>query len=70
MDNNTISKYDICARCTKNFLINEFFICNNCKKILCNKCKIYLARRTGEVNFDNHYCNDNQNGKLIKLYNK
>ncbi len=70
MDNDSISKYDICAKCTKDFLINELLICNTCNKILCNECKIYLARRTDEVNFDDHYCDDIKHGKLLKLYNK
>ena len=72
--NNTISINDECKRCNNQFHIRDLLICDNCGKILCDKCRLFLARKTSEVNHDNHYCDpdekQNQHGKLVKLYNK
>lgn len=64
-----ISSKTECDECDKMFHIRNVLICLKCKKQLCNKCKMYLAQRTEEVNFDNHYCGRKEPGVLVKLYN-
>ena len=69
---NTIPSHEKCSRCNKNVHIKNLNICTTCKKILCNACKIYLARNTGEINFDYHYCvkDGDEPGEFVKIYNK
>ena len=73
MNVDTISAYDKCAQCDGQFHIHDLIICKRCKKVLCDECKQYLAKKTHEINFDTHYCTDNEYpkyGKMVTLYNK
>lgn len=51
-----ISSHETCDQCNKKFYIGDLLICTSCKKIVCVDCKLYLARKTEEVNFNYHYC--------------
>lgn len=65
-------KHETCDQCNKKFYIGDLLICTSCKKIVCVDCKLYLARKTEEVNFNYHYCSPKGDapGKLKKIYNK
>jgi hypothetical protein len=69
--NYNIPAREKCHNCKKKFHIKNLEVCRKCKKILCQKCKLYLSRTSAEINFDYHYCTiyGSDPGEFIKVYN-